>query len=88
MTYCDNYNCIYENNGTCSLPEITVNFVGWCECCVIDPLRDERLEDELEARCPQWKEPPEKPQKHNKRVHGKITADHRKPRKGEKSALD
>ncbi|MBR3300231.1 MAG: hypothetical protein IKI68_01975 [Clostridia bacterium] len=37
---CENYFCIYEENGACILEEISLNISGTCEECIypsIDP---------------------------------------------------
>ena len=40
---CENYLCIYENNGTCVLDEIELDIQGQCKECIYVNLSDNDL---------------------------------------------
>ena len=43
---CENYFCIYESNGDCTLKEISLNIMGACEDCIYPSIDREYLEKE------------------------------------------
>ena len=41
---CENYFCIYEENGFCTLKEISLNIMGACEDCIYPSINREYLQ--------------------------------------------
>ena len=41
---CENYFCIYEKDGNCTLDEISVNISGGCDDCIYPSLDNDYLE--------------------------------------------
>ena len=40
---CENYRCIYEEDGECCIEKISVNEYGMCDCCIFPTFDDEVL---------------------------------------------
>ena len=41
---CENYFCIYESNGKCSLESVSLNILGACDNCVYPSIDRDYLE--------------------------------------------
>lgn len=46
---CENYLCIYENDGECTLKEIELDIVGSCKECIYIDISDEYLQQKKKA---------------------------------------
>lgn len=42
---CENYFCIYENNGRCLLKSVGLDILGQCKECIYISIEDEKLKE-------------------------------------------